>query len=676
MKNLITRQVVALTMTLGLSLQVVAQYKNGFETSRMDTTCKPCEDFYKYTNGNWLKSAIIPADKSRFGSFDILAEGNRTILKGILESAAANKSAKPGSNEYKIGAMFATCMDEAGLEKAGTKPIQPTLKRVEKISDLKSLQAEITYLHSVGVPALFGFGAGPDLKNSTMTIASLGQGGLSLPNKDYYTKTDDKSKETRAAFVKHMGNMFKLLGDPEAKATANADAVMKVQMKIAEGSLAPVELRDPTKRYNKKTIAELQTLAPNFDWKNYFAGRGAIAFADLNVSQPKFFESINSLLKEVSIDDWKTYLRWQIVHSAAGELSANFRTENFDFYGKTLSGQKEQAPRWRTCTQVTDGSLGEILGQVYVAKNFPPESKARLNKLIDNLVGAFTQRINGLEWMSETTKKQALIKLNSFSRKIGYPDKWKDYSALQIDRKSFFNNKFRVGQWAIKENINRINQPVDKTLWGMTPPTVNAYYSPINNEIAFPAGILQPPFFNPDADDAINYGGIGAVIGHELSHGFDDSGSQFDEKGNLRVWWTPEDRKKFEARANCVVEQFNGYKVTEGLYQNGKLVLGESIGDLGGITMAYYAFKKSLEGKPAPAKIDGFTAEQRFFLGWAQVWAAVARPEAERAQTLGDPHPLGRFRGNGPLSNFAPFAEAFGCQKGDAMVRENQCIIW
>ncbi len=676
MNKLITRQVVALSLTLGLSLQTVAQYKNGFEPSRMDTTCKPCDDFYKYTNGTWLNTAKIPDDKARFGSFDILAEGNRTILKGILEAAAANKSAKPGSNEYKIGAMFATCMDEAALEKIGAKPIQPLLKRIDKISDLKSLQTEITYMHSIGAPALFGFGAGPDLKNSKMTIASLGQGGLSLPNKDYYTKTDDKSKETRTAFVKHMGNMFKLLGDAEAKATANAETSMKVQMKIADASLAPVELRDPTKRYNKKTLAELQTLMPNMDWKSYFAGRGAAGFTDLNVGQPKFFEAINSLLKEVSIDDWKTYLRWQVVHSSADELSSAFRNESFDFFGKTLSGQKEKAPRWRTCTQLTDGTLGEILGQVYVAKNFPPESKARLNKMIDNLVGAFTMRIKGLEWMSDATKEQALVKLNAFSRKIGYPDKWKDYSALNIDRKSFFDNTFRVGQWAIKENMGRINKPVDKTLWGMTPPTVNAYYSPINNEIAFPAGILQPPFFNPEADDAINYGGIGAVIGHELSHGFDDSGSQFDAEGNLRMWWTPEDRKKFDARANCVVEQFNGYKVAEGLNVNGKLVLGESIGDLGGITMAYYAFKKSLEGKPAPAKIDGFTAEQRFFLGWAQVWSQVSRPEAERAQTLGDPHPLGRFRGNGPLSNFAPFAEAFGCQKGDAMVRENQCIIW
>jgi putative endopeptidase len=676
MKKLITRQVVALSLTLGLSLQTVAQYKNGFEPSRMDTTCKPCDDFYKYTNGTWLKTAKIPDDKARYGSFDMLADNNRTILKGILEAAAANKSAKPGSNEYKIGAMFATCMDEAALEKVGAKPIQPMLKRIDKISDLKSLQAEITYMHSIGVPAIFGFGAGPDLKNSKMTIASLGQGGLSLPNKDYYTKTDDKSKETRTAFVKHMGNMFKLLGDVEAKATANAEATMKVQMKIADASLAPVELRDPTKRYNKKTLAELQTLMPNMDWKGYFAGRGATGFTDLNVGQPKFFEAVNSLLKDVSIDDWKTYLRWQVVHSAADELSSGFRNESFDFFGKTLSGQKEKAPRWRTCTQLTDGALGEILGQVYVAKNFPPESKVRLNKMIDNLVGAFTMRIKGLEWMSDATKEQALVKLNAFQRKIGYPDKWKDYSALQIDRKSFFDNTMRFGQWSIKDNMGRINKPVDKSLWGMTPPTVNAYYSPINNEIAFPAGILQPPFFNPEADDAINYGGIGAVIGHELSHGFDDSGSQFDAEGNLRMWWTPEDRKKFEARANCVVEQFNGYKVAEGLNVNGKLVLGESIGDLGGVTMAYYAFKKSLEGKPAPAKIDGFTAEQRFFLGWAQVWSALARPEAERAQTLGDSHPLGRFRGNGPLSNFAPFAEAFSCQKGDAMVRENQCIIW
>ncbi|MBS1810893.1 MAG: M13 family metallopeptidase [Acidobacteria bacterium] len=678
MKKNILPRFLAVTLALSLVGQSFAQYRKGFETSRMDTECKPCEDFYKYVNGGWLKTAKIPDDKARWGGFEILAENNRTILKGILEAAAANKKVKAGSNEYMIGAMYATCMDEAAIEKSGKKPIEPYLTRIAKINDLKSLQAEITALDNLGLSVLFGFGAGPDLKNSTMNIASLGQGGLSLPNKDFYTKTDEKSQQTRAAFVKHVSNMFKLLGDTEAVASANAETVLKIQTKLAEASLAPVELRNPNNRYNKKTVAELQELAPNWEWKAYFTGRGAASFTELNVGQPKFLKAVSDLMKEIPVADWKTLLRWEVVHSSADQLSSAFVNENFDFYGKVLSGQKEKAPRWRTCTQVVDGSIGDILGQVYVAKQFPPESKARMNTLIDNLVLAYRERIQQLDWMSEATKKQALLKLNSFARKIGYPDKWKTYAGLKIDRKSYFENSLRVGQFALRENMAKINQPIDKSEWLMSPPTVNAYYMPINNEIAFPAGILQPPFFNPEADDAINYGAIGAVIGHELSHGFDDSGSQFDEKGNLRMWWTPEDRKKFEARADCVVQQFNGFKVQDGLNVNGKLVLGESIGDLGGLTMAYYAFKKSLEGKPRPANIDGFTPEQRFFIGYAQIWATVARPEFERNYTLSDPHPLGRFRANGPLSNFQPFAEAFGCKKGDPMVRdsEKRCEIW
>ena len=667
-----------LLLTLSFCVQSFAQFKNGFEPARMDTTCKPCDDFYKYVNGTWLKNTEIPASESRWGSFSLLAENNRNVLKGILEKAAANKNAQAGSNEAKIGGLYTSCMDEAAIEKLGAKPIQPLLARIAKIKDVKGLQAEIAYLHSNGVPALFNFGAGPDLKNSQMNIASLFQGGLSLPNKDYYTKTDDKAKEIRAQFIRHMANMFKLIGDDEAKAQANAAAVMNIQMKLAEASLAPVELREPENRYNKKTVKELQTLAPNFDWNSYFAGRGVAGFTDLNVAQPKFISAVNSLLKDIPIAEWQNYLRWQVLRDSANNLSSAFVNENFNFNGKILNGTKEQQPRWRRCVQTVDQGLGDALGQIYVAQAFPPESKARMNAMIDNLVGAFSERIKGLDWMSEPTKQAALVKLNSFARKIGYPDKWKDYSTVKIDRKSYFDNSVRIGQYALKRNLAKINQPVDRNDWGMTPPTVNAYYSPPNNEIAFPAGILQPPFFNPEADDAINYGGIGAVIGHELSHGFDDQGSRYDEKGNLRMWWTPEDRQKFMARADCVVQQFNSYKVADGLFQNGKLVLGESIGDLGGVTMAYYAFKKSLEGKPRPASIDGFTPEQRFFIGWAQVWASLARPEAERTLTLGDPHPLGRFRGNGPLSNFSPFAEAFGCQKGDPMVREGEkhCQIW
>ncbi len=672
------RLFLAFTLVFALSVQPFAQYKNGFEKERMDTSCKPCDDFYKYINGTWLKNTPIPDSEPRWGSFNILNDNNRKVLKEILEAAAANKKSKPGSNEQMIGSMYASCMDEAVIEKQGYKPIQPLLTRIAKINDVNNLPTEISYLHSVGVPALFNFGAQPDAKNSTTNLAGISQGGLTLPNKEYYTKTDEKSKELRVKFVQHMTNMFKLIGEDEAKAKTSADAVMRIQMKLADASLAPVELRNPNNRYNKKTVKELSELAPNFNFNAYFVGRGAISFNDINVAQPKFIGAVNGLLKEIPLEDWKTYLRWQVVRSSANTLSSAFVNEAFNFNGKVLNGTKEQQPRWRRCVQAVDQGLGDALGQVYVAKTFPPESKARMDKLIDNLVAAFRERIKTLDWMSETTKQAALTKLNAFGRKIGYPDKWKDYSTVKIDRKSYFENDLKVAQFAIKRNLARINQPVDRSEWGMTPPTVNAYYTPLMNEIAFPAGILQPPFFNPEADDAINYGAIGAVIGHELSHGFDDQGSQFDEKGNLRMWWTPEDRKKFEARADCIVQQFNSYKVEEGLYQNGKLVLGESIGDLGGLTMAYYAFKKSLEGKPRPANIDGFTPEQRFFIGWAQVWATNARPEFERTQTLTDPHPLGRFRGNGPLSNFAPFAAAFNCQKGDPMVREGEklCVIW
>jgi putative endopeptidase len=644
----------------------------------MDTTCQPCEDFYQYANGGWLKTNEVPAAFASWGSFRLLAEKNRTALHEILEEASKNSAAGKGTIEQKIGAYYATCMDEARINAAGLKPLEADFARIEKIKDLRELQAVVAEMHRHATPVMFGFGATPDLKNSTQVIGSAGQGGISLPNRDYYTKTDEKSVQIREAFVKHVARMFELLGDAPERAAANAKTVMAIQTRLAESSRTPVELRDPNKQYNKMTLAQLKELTPNFNWEAYLAARGVPKVSEINIGQPEFFKNLNAMLTDVPLADWKTYLRWHLLRDAAAVLPAPFEQESFNFYGRTLTGAKEQLPRWQRCVTSTDAALGEALGQAYVKRAFSPESKARMQQMIANLIAAFRERINRLEWMSSETKQQAQTKLEAFKQKIGYPDKWRDYSAVEIDRASYLENARRAAKFEIARNINKIGKPVDRTEWGMTPPTVNAYYSPLFNEIAFPAGILQPPFFNPDADDAINYGAIGAVIGHELTHGFDDRGSLFDAQGNLRMWWTADDRKKFEERAECVASQFSGYEVDKGLNMNGKLVLGESIADLGGLTVAYEAFQKSLQGKPRPAALDGFTPEQRFFLGWAQVWATNYRAEAIRQQVLGDPHPIARFRVNGPLSNMQQFAEAYSCKAGDKMVRptSDRCQIW
>jgi putative endopeptidase len=470
--------------------------------------------------------------------------------------------------------------------------------------------------------------------------------------------------------------MFKHLGDSPEKAAANAQTVMKIQMRLAHASLAPVELRDPDKRYNKMTLGDAARLTPGFSWTDYLAARGVPSINEINVGQPNFFIELDKVLTDTNIEDLKTYMRFMVVNSAAPRLSKRFVDENFSFFSQYLSGTKEQQPRWKRCVQVVDGAVGESLGQEYVKKAFKPEAKKRMSEMIDNLIEAFRVRINNLEWMSAETKKQALIKLSTFKPKIGSPETLRGYKGLELDRKSFFDNSVRTAQFLSARNLKDINQPVDKTRWGFTAPTVNASYSAQTNSITFPAGILQPPFFNFDADDAINYGAIVAVIGHEVSHGFDDSGSRFDAEGNLKMWWTPEDRKKFEERANCVVEQFNSYEIQPGVFINGRFTLGENIGDLGGLLAAYTAFKKSMEGKPRPANIDGFTPEQRFFLGWAQVWASISTPEFERNQVLTDPHSHQRWRVNGPTSNMPEFAEAFGCKVGQKMVRPNPCQIW
>ena len=664
----------ALTVLLSVCWSASAQTV-AFDVTRMDNSAEACTDFFQYANGGWMKNTQIPAAYSRWGSFNILAENNNNALKEILDANAKSKTA-PGSSEQLIGDFYASCMDEEAIEKAGITPLKPYFKQIDKIKDAKGLQRQIAMMHSGGVPVLFGFGAGADAKNSSMNIANASQGGLSLPNRDFYTKGDPKSQETRDNFREYVVNMFKLLGDDEETARMEAFSVMRIQTRLANASKAPVELRDPQKRYNKKSLGELSQMTPNFSWTDYMATRDVPPVTEINVGQPDFFAEVNRMMSEVQLEDWKSYLRWMTINSAAPRLSKAFVDENFNFYSKYLTGTKEQQPRWRRCVGATDNAVGEALGAEYVKTAFTPEAQKRMGELIDNLFAAYRERLAQLDWMSPETRQKALAKLNTYQRKIGFNTNPRGYAGLKLDRNSFFGNSRSVAQFEIARNLKDVGQKVDKTRWGMTPPTVNAYYNASYNEIVFPAGILQPPFFNANADDPINYGAIGAVIGHEITHGFDDSGSQYDAEGNLKSWWTPEDRKRFEEKADCVANQFSSYQIQEGLNINGKLTLGENIADLGGLTMAYNAYQKSLEGKPRPANIDGFTPEQRFFLGYAQVWSTKSTQEFERQQVLTDPHSNARYRVNGPLSNLPQFAEAFSCKTGDKMMRADFCKIW
>ena len=673
------KTLVACALLSAISLTAVfGQTGSGIDVSNMDKNTSACTDFFQYANGTWLKNTEIPAAYPSWGAFNVLAENNRKALHEILEEAAKKTNAVKGSNEQKIGDYYASCLDETKREAEGMKPLVPELARIEKIQDVKGVQVQIAYMHRHGIPTLFGYGSLPDLKNSSMVLGAAGQGGLSLPSRDYYTKTDESSVKLREAFVKHVTNMFQLVGDSPEQAAKNAQAVLAFQTRLAQNSRTPVELRDPTTQYHLMSPAQLKELTPAFSWEDYRKGVGAPSTGDINVAHPEFFTAINKMVTEVPVADWKTYLRWHLITAAAPSLSSKFEIENFNFFGKTLEGRKEQLPRWRRCVSATDASLGEALGQVYVARNFTPKSKARMQALVNNLIAAFRERLQKIDWMSEDTRKQAVAKLNAFGQKIGYPDKWIDYSTLTVSRDSYLANVLRSSEFEQIRDFNKINKPVDRKEWSMTPPTVNAGYNSLNNDISFPAGILQAPFFDPDADDAINYGAIGAVIGHEITHGYDDSGSEFDALGNLKNWWTENDKKNFDARADCVINQFNSFEVEPGLHLQGKLVSGESIADLGGLYVAYDAYLKALEGKPRPADIDGFSPEQRFFLGFAQAWVEKETPETARLQAQSDPHPLSRFRVNGPLSNMPKFAEAFQCKAGDAMVREEskRCQIW
>jgi putative endopeptidase len=646
----------------------------GFSTTNLDRSCKPCDDFYEFAMGGWMKNNPIPPEFPSWGSFTILADRNQSSMRGILE-ASMKANPPTGSNQQKIADFYASCLDTTAIEASAIKPIAADLSAIDKLKESSELQPLISRLQQTGSGYLFNFDSTQDLDDSTQVIAEVEQGGLGLPERDYYIRSDDKSKQLRADYVAHIAKMFALAGDSPEKADAEAQTAVNFETTLANASMPRAQMRDPHAVWHKMTLPQLEGLAPAFPWEAYFRERNAPQFSAINVAQPDFFQEANRLLTEAAINQWKSYLRWHVIHASAGELSDAFVQENFNFYGAKLSGSKEIQPRWKRCVQSVNRNLGEALGQVYVEKYFPPEAKAHAREMVLNLIAALKSDVPVLTWMGPETKKEALEKLQAFQIKIGYPDKWRDYSALSVERSGYLANVRRSISFEHARDLHKIGKLVDRTEWGMTPPTVNAYYNSTMNEIVFPAGILQPPFFDPKADDAINYGGMGAGIGHEITHGFDDEGAQFDGKGNLRDWWTKEDRKNFDQRATCVQQQFDGYEVEPGLHENGKLVLGESIADLGGLAISYAAYEKSIEAKRPPS-LDGFTPEQRFFLGWAQVWGANLRPEYARLMANSNPHPISRFRVNGPLSNMELFAKAFGCKKGDAMVRENACKIW
>jgi len=650
----------------------------GFDLANLDRSVSPCDDFYKFANGGWMKNNPIPENRAAWDTFNKLRNSNDEALHKILEDAADDKSAKAGTNWQKIGDFYASCMDESQVESAGTKPIEEELQRIAAIQDAAGLQSEIAHLHHRGVGAAFVFGSESDLKDSAHVIAGAGQGGLGLPDRQYYVDDDDRSKQIRAAYVQHVAKMLQLMGESQATAAAEAKTVLDLETALAKVSKKREALRDPESNYHRMTLAQLKDLTPHLAWREYFKEVGTPELKDADIGQIEFFQGLDASMASVPLEQWKVYLRWHVIHSMAESLPARFVDENFDFYGRTLTGAKEILPRWQRCVQAANAHLGEALGEYYVQRYFPPESKERALQMVKNLMAALHDDLETLDWMSPATREQALKKLAAMNLKIGYPDKWRDYSKYKVDRGPYAENVMRGNAFEVGRDLAKIGKPVDRAEWGMTPPTVNAYYNPYFNEIVFPAGILQPPFFDPKADDAINYGAMGSVIGHEMTHGFDDQGAKFDARGNLNNWWTPEDLKNFQARGECIASQFGSYEVEPGLHGNGKLEEGESIADLGGITLAHAALEKTLAGKAAPEPVDGFTAEQRFFLGWAQIWAANLRPEYARLIAKTNEHPLDRFRVNGPMSNLPAFARAYGCATDSKMVRpaEQRCRIW
>ena len=645
-----------------------------FDVNLLDRSVNPCQDFYQYSCGTWMKDNPIPADQSRWGRFSELEERNRDVLHEILE-AAAKPDPKRDADTQRIGDYYAACMDVAAIDAKGLAPLQPELNRIRDLQDKGQLAAEVAHLHRTGMSALFEFGSGQDFKNSSEVIAQADQGGIGLPDRDYYLKDDQQSKDIRQKYLAHVQRMLELAGEPADKAKADAATVMRIETDLAKGSLDRVSRRDPEKVYHRMNKQELSTLDPDFRWAEYFTDSGAPSFQEINVAWPDFFKSLNATIDSTSLDDWKTYLRWHLLHSEAPLLPTAFVDENFSFYGKTLTGATELRPRWKRCVDFTDNELGDALGKKFVEKTFGTQGKQRTLQMVGAIEKAMGQDLQQITWMTPATKQQAEIKLKAVTNKIGYPDKWKDYSSVQIKRDDPIGNGMRADQFEFERQLMKIGKPVDRTEWSMTPPTVNAYYDPLMNNINFPAGILQPPFYDNTMDDAVNYGAIGMVIGHELTHAFDDQGRQFDAKGNLRDWWTPADAKAFEERTACLVQEYSSFTPVDDAHLNGKLTLGENTADNGGARIALMALMNTLAGHEQK-KIDGFTPQQRFFLAFGQIWCENQRPESLRLRVQTDPHSPARFRVNGVVRNMPEFQKAFSCQAGQPMVAANACRVW
>lgn len=644
------------------------------DKANMDLSLKPGDNFYLYSNGKWIANNPVPGSKTRWGSFDMLREESTKRLKDLLTNAQANT----GSNAamQKIGDFYTSGMDSATRDQLSYQPIKADLQKIDAIKDVNEFLSTLATYRTQGINALFGFSIQPDRKNVSVYVPALSQGGTTLPDRDYYLKNDTRSTNIRNAYKSHLSNMFMLVGEEAASANTNAGAVMRIETALAKVQLSRVEMRDPYKTYNKFGVQEFTTTTPSIDWNTMLRKMNLNGADSVIVNNPSFFKTVDVLLTALPIEDWKTYLKWHLLSSSSAFLSTKFVNENFTF-NQVLSGQKEQTPRWQTVSNLIDASLGDLLGQLYVSKYFKPEAKQRMLDLVNNLQQTLSTRIKALDWMSDETKTKALEKLNAFTKKIGYPDKWRNYNDLVITKNDFLGNARRVNQWGYKEMIARYGKPVDKTLWGMTPPTINAYYNPSNNEIVFPAGILQFPFFDFGADDAVNYGGIGAVIGHEMTHGFDDQGSQFAADGNLKNWWSKEDADKFKQRTSMVVNQYDNFTVLDTLHVNGRLTLGENLADLGGLSIAYEAFTHTAQYKEGK-KIDDLTPTQRFFLSWAQIWRTNVLPETESQLLLTDPHSPGMHRANGPILNMDVWYTAFNVQPGDKMyvAPEKRIRIW